>query len=113
MKNNLKNIKLGDVFDLFKDMDSKHKVVHVDGDYYVLKEHSDRKTNYFMFYNKKLDMLLSVDKCVGTDRYVLFEQCEYNNGEDVEEIYRGFFYSVEDDPVEIYEDAACSGRLPE
>ena len=113
MRNNLKNVKLGDIFDLYDNFDSKHKVVHEDGDYIVIKEYSDRDTNYFNLYNRKLDMLLTGDRCEGTDRYVLFEQHEFNNGEDVEERYKGFFYSVEEDPIKIYEDATYSGCLPE
>lgn len=113
MINNLKNYKLGDIFDLCDGFESKYKVIHEDGDYIVIKEHNGRNTNYFNFYNKKLDMLLVVNRCEGTDRYVLFEQRRYNNGEDIEEVYRGFFYSIEEDPVKIYEDAVYCGCLPE
>ena len=54
MRNNLKNCKLGDVFDLYDNFESKHKVIHEDGDYMVIKEYNDRNTNYFSLYNKKL-----------------------------------------------------------
>ena len=44
---------------------------------------------------------------------MLFEQHEFNKGEEAEEIYKDFFYYIEDDSVKIYEDAKFGGNLPE